>query len=82
MTRLGLERDRLEYEKSRESRWWWGRNGWVFGPSPFGGVVGYVLPSNPGPSQTVPLSPPSTVPPSQPSPVPQGQPSPVPPTRR
>jgi hypothetical protein len=81
MTRLGLERDRLEYEKSRESRWSWSRNGWVFGPAPFGGVVGYVLPAS-GPSQTVPPSPPSTVPPGQPSPVPLGQPSPVPPTRR
>jgi hypothetical protein len=81
MTRLGLERDRLEYEKSRESRWWYGRSGWVFGPAPFGGVVGYVLPAG-GPSQTVPLTPPSAVPQGQPSPVPLGQPSPVPPTRR
>lgn len=81
MIRLGLERDRLEYEKSRESRWWWARSGWVFGPAPFGGVVGYVMPSA-GPSQTVPLTPPSAVPQGQPSPVPLGQPSPVPPTRR
>lgn len=81
MTRLGLERDRLEYEKSRESRWWRSNNGWVFGPAPFGGVVGYVLPAG-GPSQTVPPTPPSTVPQGQPSPVPLGPPSPVPPTRR
>jgi len=68
MTKLSLERDRLEWEKNRESRWWW-RNGWVFGPAPFGGVVGYILPSNPGPSQTVPPTPPSTVPIGPPSPV-------------
>jgi hypothetical protein len=72
MTRLSLERDRLEFEKSRENRWTW-RNGWMFGPAPFGGVAGYILPSNPAPSQTVPLTPPTT--------VPLGQPSPVPPTR-
>jgi len=68
MTRLSLERDRLEYEKSRESRWGW-RNGWMYGPAPFGGVVGYILPANPGPSQTVPPTPPTTVPIGPPSPV-------------
>lgn len=72
MTKLSLERDRLEWEKNRESRWGW-RNGWMYGPAPFGGVVGVILPVNPGPSQTVPPTPPTT--------VPLGPPSPVPPTR-
>jgi hypothetical protein len=72
MTRLGLERDRLEYEKNQNSPWGW-RNGWMYGPAPFGGVVGYILPFNCGPSQTVP--------PTPPTPVPLGSPSPVPPTR-
>jgi hypothetical protein len=73
MTKLSLERDRLEYEKSRESRWGW-RNGWMYGPAPFGGVVGYILPVNPGPSQTVPPTPPTTVPLGPPSPVPPSRP--------
>jgi hypothetical protein len=72
MTRLGLERDRLEYEKSQDSRWGW-RNGWMYGPAPFGGVVGYILPANLGPPQTVPPTPPTL--------LPLGSPSPVPPTR-
>src|SRR6185436_20399554 len=74
MTKLSLERDRLEYEKSRESRWGWRNGTWMYGPAPFGGVVGYVLPVNPGPSQTVPPTPPTT--------VPIGPPSPVGPSRR
>ena len=68
MTKLSLERDRLEWEKNRESRWWW-RNGWVYGPAPFGGVVGVLLPAQPGPSRTVPPTPPTTVPLGPPSPV-------------
>jgi len=72
MTKLSLERDRLDWEKNRESRWGW-RNGWSYCPGPFGGVVGYVLPASLGPSQTVPPTPPTT--------VPLGPPSPVPPTR-
>ncbi|MBI3854562.1 MAG: hypothetical protein HY293_02595 [Planctomycetes bacterium] len=73
MTRLGLERDRLEHEKSRDDRWMW-RNGWTFGPAPFGGVVGYILPMNAGPSQTVPPTPPTTLPLGSPSPVPPSRP--------
>jgi hypothetical protein len=74
MTKIGLERERLEMEKKREERdrWWW-RNGWAFAPGPFGGVAAYILPTT-GSAQTVPLTPPTV--------VPLGQPSPLPPTRR
>jgi hypothetical protein len=74
MTKIGLERERLELEKKREEQWqyWWNRHRWGFAPGPYGGVAGYILPAS-GPSQTVPLTPPSV--------VPQGRPSPVAPTR-
>jgi hypothetical protein len=72
MTRIGLERERLELEKQREDRWWW-RSGWYFGPAPYGGVGGFVLPAN--------LPPPQSIPPTPPSVIPLGQPSPVPPSR-
>ena len=74
MTKLSLERERLEIEKKREEQWqqWWHRTRWGFAPGPYGGVAGYILPAN-GPSQTVPLTPPTV--------VPQGPPSPVPPSR-
>jgi hypothetical protein len=74
MTKIGLERERLEKEKNREERdrWWW-RNGWAFAPGPFGGVAGYILPAT-GSSQPVPPTPPTV--------APLGSPSPVPPTRR
>ncbi|HLY75664.1 MAG TPA: hypothetical protein VKU80_16195, partial [Planctomycetota bacterium] len=50
MTRIGLERDRLEAEKlDRDFRWWW-RNGWAYSPAPFCGVAGYLLPSLPPPA--------------------------------
>jgi hypothetical protein len=74
LTRLSLERQRLEVERLREERGWWGRYGWGFGPSPFGGVVGYILPP-PLPSSL------QTVPPTPPTVIPLGSPSPVPPSR-
>ena len=72
MTKIGLERERIEIERLRaeRDRWWW-RNGW--GVVPFGGVAGYILPVA-GPSLTVPPTPPTV--------VPLGSPSPVAPTRR
>jgi len=75
MTKIGLERERLELEKKREEQWqqWWNRNRWGFVPGPYGGVAGYILPSG-GPSQTVPLTPPTVVPLGSPSPVPPSRP--------
>jgi len=75
MTKLGLERERLELEKKREEQWqqWWGRHRWGFAPGPYGGVAGYLLPSS-APSQTVPLTPPTVVPLGPPSPVPPSRP--------
>lgn len=72
MTKIALERERIEIERLRaeRERWWW-RNGW--GVAPFGGVAGVIIPVT-GPSQTVPPTPPTV--------VPLGSPSPVPPTRR
>lgn len=73
MTRIGLERERLELEKQRDERWWW-RNSWYGGPQPYGVSVPVLLPANLSPSQSVPLTPPSVVPPGQPSPVPPSHP--------
>lgn len=73
MTKIALERERIEIERLRAERnqWWW-RNGW--GVAPFYGVAGYMLPASNVPYQTVPPTPPSV--------VPQGAPSPVGPSRR
>lgn len=70
MTKIGLERERLELEKKREEQWqgWWSRHRWGFTPGPFGGVAGYILPAG-GPSQKVPPTPPTVVPLTPPSPV-------------
>ena len=73
MTKIRLERERLELDRIRDDRWWW-RNGWAYAPGPFGGVAGYLLPA------TLPA--PQPVPPTAPTVAPLGQPSPVPPTRR
>jgi len=75
MTKIGLERERLELEKKREEQWqnWWHRHRWGFAPGPYGGVAGYILPAT-GPSQTVPLTPPTVVPLGSPSPVPPSRP--------
>jgi hypothetical protein len=75
MTKIGLERERLELEKKREEQWqhWWHRHRWGFAPGPYGGVAGYILPAS-GPSQTVPLTPPTVVPLGPPSPVPPSRP--------
>lgn len=76
MTRIGLERERLELEKAREERreeqrWWWGwRNGWGYTT---GTTAGYILPAQ--------QSAPGTVPPTPPTVVPLGSPSPAGPTR-
>lgn len=72
MTRIGLERERLEMEKRGEYPWWW-RNGWYFGPQSYYGSGGYLLPTN--------LPPPAPIPPTSPTVVPLGQPSPLPPSR-
>ena len=71
MTRISLDRDRLELEKQRSDPWWW-RNSWNYGYGPYGGS-GYALPAN--------LPPPQPVPPTAPTVLPLGQPSPVPPSR-
>jgi len=68
MTRIGLERDRLELEKERSDSWGW-RNGWYYGSAPWCGAGGAVLP------------PPQPIPPTPPTVVPLGQPSPLPPSR-
>jgi hypothetical protein len=77
LTKIALERERLELERKRteeRDRWWWRNNGgWQYAPGPFGGVAGYILPATAA-SQTVPLTPPTV--------APLGQPSPVPPTRQ
>jgi len=70
MTRIALERERLEIERNDRDRWW--RNGWSYGSTPFG-VPGYVLP--------VILPPPASLPATAPSVLPLGQPSPLPPSR-
>ncbi len=70
MTRIALERERLEIERNDRDRWW--RSGRSYGSSPFG-VPGYILP--------VTLPPPAPLPPTSPSVLPQGQPSPLPPSR-
>lgn len=72
MTRIALERERLEIERRDRDRWWW-KSGWSYAPAPFCGVAGYVLPAT--------LPPPQPIPPTPPSVVPQGQPSPLPPSR-
>jgi len=72
MTRIALERDRLEAEKLDRDRWWW-RNGWAYSPSPFCGVAGYLLPALP-PAAALPPTMPSVLPLGQPSAVPSGRP--------
>jgi hypothetical protein len=71
MTRIALERERLELERQDRDRWWW-RNGWVYGSAPFCGVAGYLLPA---------LPPAALLPPSLPSVLPLGQPSTLPSNR-
>jgi hypothetical protein len=71
MTKIALERERLELEKrmlEEGDRWWWRHGGWAYAPGPFGGVAGYILPAAVA-SQAVPLTPPSVVPLGPPSPV-------------
>jgi hypothetical protein len=75
MSKIALERERLELEKRKceeRDQWWWRHGGWAVAPGPFGGVVGYILPAATA-SQAVPPTPPSV--------VPQGLPSPVGPSR-
>jgi hypothetical protein len=72
MSRIGLERERLEVEKQRSDYWGW-RNGYYYGSAPWNGVGGYVTP--------VILPPPQPIPPTPPTVVPLGQPSPLPPSR-
>ena len=71
MTRIGLERERLELEKSREERrdgrWWWGwRSGWTYTQESTGI---YMLPSQQTGSGTVPPTPPTVAPLGSPSPA-------------
>jgi len=75
LTRLSLERERLELEKSREDRYWAWRTPWAWGANPFNGVVGYILPpQQPASAQRIPPTPPTV--------IPLGSPSPLPPTRQ
>jgi len=77
MSKIALERERLELEKKHwgeERDRWWIRNGaWAYAPGPFGGVAGYIIPATAA-SQMVPPTPPTV--------VPVGPPSPVGPSRR
>jgi len=77
MTKIGLERERLEIEKRKleeRERWAWRYGSWgACTPGPFGGVAGYILPAATA-SQVVPPTPPTV--------VPLGPPSPVGPSRR
>src|SRR5581483_8635409 len=52
MTRIGLERERLEMEK-RGERYRYGY-GWAYGSGPFCGVAGYVLPATLPAPQPIP----------------------------
>lgn len=72
MTRIGIERDRLELEKQRSDPWWW-RTGWSTGYGNYGVSGSYVLPVN--------LPPPQPIGPTPPTVIPLGQPSPLPPSR-
>lgn len=72
MTRIAIERDRLELEKQRSDPWWW-RTGWAPGYGNYGVSGGYVLPAN--------LPPPQQVGPTPPTVIPLGQPTPLPPSR-
>jgi hypothetical protein len=77
MTKIALERERLELEKRKldeRDRWMWRYGAWgACTPGPFGGVAGYILPAATA-SQVVPPTPPTV--------VPLGPPSPVGPSRR
>ena len=61
MTKIALERERLEMER-RDDRWWW-RNGWNYAAGPFGGVAGYLVPNSVR-ATTVPYYNPSSLPPA------------------
>ena len=71
MTKLGLERERLELEKKREEQWqqWWNRHRWGFAPGPYAAGWRSTSCRSSTPSQTVPLTPPTVVPLGPPSPV-------------
>jgi hypothetical protein len=69
MTKIALERERLELEKQRfEDRWLWRTGAWGLAAGPFGGVAGYILPAAAA-SQFVPPTPPTVVPLGPPSPA-------------
>jgi len=74
MTKIGIERDKLELERQRGD--YFTRYGYLF-PSAYGAVAGcgygYVMPAT--------LPPPQPLPPTSPTVVPLGQPSPLPPSR-
>jgi len=75
MTKIALERERLDLERRRlEDRdlWLWRAGGWACTTGPFGGVAGYILPAATA-SQVVP--------PTSPTVVPLGPPSPAGPSR-
>lgn len=69
LTRLALERERLEIDKTKNDPWGWRTSGYL-SPLPWGGGVGFLLPSLLTPSQQVPLTQPSLVPLGPPSSVP------------
>ena len=73
MTRIALERERIEIERRDRDRWWW-KSGWTYGSAPFCGVAGYVLPATLPAPQPLPPTPPSVLPQGQPSPLPPGRP--------
>ena len=66
MTKIALERERIELEK--KDRWYWGSRYWPYATGPWCGVAGYLVPSS-APAQVVPPTPPSVVPLGPPSPV-------------
>src|SRR5258708_33269232 len=60
MTRIALERERLEIERNDRDRWW--GSGWSHGSSPVG-VAGHNLPRKLAPPAAPPPAPPSVLPP-------------------